>query len=97
MSDRQSPIGLQHKISLESQKGKNVFDVTSAQISQEDDGEQEENLQPGHRHLVHLAGPGGNLIGLWYFYYFLLWPDILSGHDVAAIHWVKGTLPQADV
>ena len=52
-------IGLQHKFSLESQKGKNVFDVTSAKISQEDNGEQDENLQPGHRRLVHLAGPGG--------------------------------------
>ena len=52
-------IGLQHKFSLESQKGKNVFDVTSAQISQEDNGKQEENLQPGQWNQVHLAGPVG--------------------------------------
>ena len=86
MSDRQSPIGLQHKISLESQKGKNVFDVTSAQISQ-DDSEQEENLQPGHRHLVHLAGPGGEFN--WVVVLFLLLAltrYISNGGSVVAIH-----------
>ena len=79
-------IGLQHKFSLESQKGKNVFDVTSAKISQ-DDGEQDENLQPGHRHLVHLAGPGGEFN--WVVVLLLLFYSdqiYLNGGDVVAIH-----------